>query len=154
MDPRYQNYTSGPDGIFKHKYMIQPTITATDALMQAGGDICNPLANISPEIDKTQRVINFLLYLFKGQAKKNESGTDTQRVCMEVVQAQRVVVEEAEQTIGAPLEEMMMENDDLRTTRKLEVYYPSNDATTNNGVLEIIIKEKITLANNTRASIR
>ena len=42
--------------------------------------------------------------IFKGQAKKDESGTDTQTVCMEVAQAQRFVADEAEQTIGSPLE--------------------------------------------------
>ena len=38
----------------------------------------------------------------KYQSKKNDSGTDTQRVCMEAAQAQRVVVDEAEQKIGVP----------------------------------------------------
>ena len=70
--------------------------------------------------------------IFKGQAKNNESGTDTQRVCMEVAQAQRVVADKAEQTIGVPSEEMMMDNEDLITKKELEVYYPSNEATTNN----------------------
>ena len=49
-----------------------------------------------------------------------------------------MVTGEAEQTIGVPLEEMMMDNDDLGTTKELEVYYPSNDATTNNGATSII----------------
>ena len=68
--------------------------------------------------------------IFKGQAKKNESGTNTQRVCMEAAQAQSVVSDESDQTIGVPSEEMIMNNDDLRTTKELEVYYPSNNATT------------------------
>ena len=55
--------------------------------------------------------------IFKGQAKKNTSGTDTQRVRMEAAQDQRVVTYEAEKTIGVPLEEMMIDNDDLRTTK-------------------------------------
>ena len=67
--------------------------------------------------------------IFKGQANKTESGTDTQRVCMEAAQDQRVVADEAEQAIGVPSERMMMDNDDLRTTKEIKVYYPSNDAT-------------------------
>ena len=55
--------------------------------------------------------------IFKGQAKKNESGTDTQRVSTEVAQAQRVVAEKAEQTIDVTLEEMMIDNKNLRTTK-------------------------------------
>ena len=81
---------------FKHKYLTWPTITATDALLQAGDNICNALANIAPATDKTRRAIDFLMDIFKGQAKKNESGTNTQRVCMEASQAQRVVADESE----------------------------------------------------------
>ena len=69
MDPIKQKYTSGPDGIFKHKYMIQPTITDTDALLQAGDDICNALANIAPATNKTLQAIDFLMDIFKGPAK-------------------------------------------------------------------------------------
>ena len=46
---------------------------------------------------------------------------------------------------------MMMDNDNLRTTKELEVYYPSNDATTNNGAPAIISKDESTPASNTRA---
>ena len=99
------------------KYLTQPKITATDALMQAGDNICNSLANIVPETDKKRRAINFLMDILKGQAKKNKSGTDTQRVCMEAAQAQRMVTDESEKTIGVISEEMMMDNDDLRTKK-------------------------------------
>ena len=102
---------------FKHKHLTHPRITDTDALLRAGDDICNALANISPAIDKTQQAIDLLTEIFKGQAKKNESGTETQRVGMEAAQAQRVIGEEAEQTIGVQLEEMKMNNDYLRTTK-------------------------------------
>ena len=60
---------------------------------------------------------------------------------MEEAQSQRVVTDEAEQTIGVPSEDMMMDNDNLIITKELEVYYPSNDATTNNGETEIIRKD-------------
>ena len=49
---------------------------------------------------------------------------------------------------------MMMNNDDLRTTKQLEVYYLSNDATANNRAPESIRKDENTPANNTRASIQ
>ena len=105
----------------KQKYLTQTKITATDALLQAGDNICNSLEKIVPETDKKRRAINFLMDILKGQAKKNESGTDTQRVCMEAAQAQRVVTDEADQTIGVPPEEMMMDNDNLITKKELEV---------------------------------
>ena len=117
MDPRNQKYTSGPGSIFKHKYLTHPIITDTYALLRAGDDSCNALADIAPATDKKRRVIGFLMDIFKGQAKKNESGTDTKRVGMEAAQAQRVIADEAEQTTGVKPEEMMTDNDDLRTTK-------------------------------------
>ena len=95
LDPRKQKYTSEPYGIFKHKYLTQPTIPATDALLREVDDICNTLANIAPATDKKWRAIDFLMDIFKGQPKRDESGTDTQRVCMEASQAQRVVLDKA-----------------------------------------------------------
>ena len=89
--------------------------------------------------------------IFKGQSPKNESGTDTQRMFMEAEQAQRVVAGESEQKIGVPLERMITENENLRTTKELEVYYPSNEETTNNRATASIRKETITPASNTQA---
>ena len=87
--------------------------------------------------------------IFKVQAKKNESGTDTQRVLMEAFQAQRVIADKTEQNTGVKSEYMTMENDDLKTTKELEVYYPSKDATTNNGAPASISKDKSNPAINT-----
>ena len=92
--------------------------------------------------------------IFKGQSKKNESGINTQRVVMESAQAQRVIADAVEQTIVVQSEEMMMDNDNFRTTKELEVYYPSKDAKTNNGSPASISKYESTPARNTRASIR
>ena len=47
--------------------------------------------------------------IFKGQSKKCESGTDTQRVGIKAAQAQRVIANEAEKTAGVKSEEMTME---------------------------------------------
>ena len=41
---------------------------------------------------------------------------------MEAAQAQRTITDEAEKKKGVKSEEMMMDNDDLRTTKELEVY--------------------------------
>ena len=136
----------------KHKYLTQPTIVDTDELLQAGDDICNALANIAPATDKKRQAIDFLMDIFKGQAKKNESGTYTQIVVMEVAQAQRVIADKAEQTTCVQSEDMIMYNDNLRTIKELELYYPSKDTTANNGAPESINKEESTPASKTRAS--
>ena len=90
--------------------------------------------------------------IFKGQAKKNESGTYTQSVVMEVAQSQRVIADKAEQTTCVQSEDMIMYNDNLRTIKELELYYPSKDTTANNGAPESINKEESTPASKTRAS--
>ena len=55
-----------------------------------------------------------------------------------------MVAYKSEQLIGVPSEEMMMNNDGLKTTKEIEVHYPSNDATTNNGEPAIIRKDEST----------
>ena len=63
-----------------------------------------------------------------------------------------MVADEVEQTIGVPSEYMMMENDNLITSKELEVNYPANDAKTNNGAKAIIRKGENNLASNTLIS--
>ena len=92
-----------------------------DALLRADDDIWNALSNIAPATDKTQQSINFLIDIFKGQAKENKYGTANQRVFMEAAQAQRVVADEAEQMIGVSSEEMIIDNDYLITTKELKL---------------------------------
>ena len=67
-----------------------------DAILQAGDNIWNTMANISPATDKKQQAIDFLMDIFKVQAKKDESGTNTKKVCTEAAQSERVVIDEAD----------------------------------------------------------
>ena len=48
----------GQTVFFKHKYLTQPTITVTDALVRASDDIYNALKSIAPPIDKSRQVID------------------------------------------------------------------------------------------------
>ena len=63
-----------------------------------------------------------------------------------------MVADEVEQTIGVPSEYMMMDNDNLITSKELEVNNPANDAKTNNSAQAIISKGESNLASNTRMS--
>ena len=63
-----------------------------------------------------------------------------------------MVADEVEQTIGVPSEYMMMENDNLITSKELEVNNPANDEKTNNAAQAIISKGESNLASNTRMS--
>ena len=53
----------------------------------------------------------------KAKPIKTNPAPTLERLCMEAAQAQRVVVDEAEQKIGVPSEEMMTDNDDFRTEK-------------------------------------
>ena len=48
------------------------------------------------KLTKKQRAIDFLMDIFKVQAKKDESGTNTKKVCTEAAQSERVVIDEAD----------------------------------------------------------
>ena len=75
---------------FKHKYLTQPTITASDALLRAGDDICAALKNVAPTTNDSRRAIDFIMYIFKNQANSEETGVDAQRMQMKAAQTQRV----------------------------------------------------------------
>ena len=74
----------------KHKYLIQPTITASDALLRSGNDICAALKNVAPTTNGSRRAIDFLMDIFKNQANSEADGVDAQRVQMKAAQTQRV----------------------------------------------------------------
>ena len=63
-----------------------------------------------------------------------------------------MVSDKVEQTICVPSDYMMMENDNLITSKEIEVNYRSNDAKTNNGAKAIIRKGENNLASNTLIS--
>ena len=80
----------GQTVFFKHKYLTQPTITASDALPRAGDNICAALQNVAPTTTSSRRAIGFLMDIFKNQANSEADGVDAQRVQMKAAQTQRV----------------------------------------------------------------
>ena len=74
----------------KHKYLIQPTITASDALPRAGDNICAALQNVAPTTTSSRRAIGFLMDIFKNQANSEADGVNAQRLQMKAAQTQRV----------------------------------------------------------------
>ena len=81
---------------FKHKYLTQPVVTISDAILRAGDDLCQALRGVIPENGVTRTAVDHLIDIFKKQAKKEETVTNTQRVLWEQTHAQRVQSEEAE----------------------------------------------------------
>ena len=56
-------------------------------LLRAGDDLCQALMGIIPKDGKTRTAIDHLMDIFKKQAKKEETVTDTQRELRQRAQA-------------------------------------------------------------------
>ena len=69
----------------------------SDTILRAGDDICQALKGVIPENGSTRTAIDHLVDIFKKQAKKEETVTDTQTVLYQKAQAQRVQSEETEE---------------------------------------------------------
>ena len=80
----------GQTVFFKHKYITQPMVTTSDALLRASEDICDALLKTAPNNKKVRSAVDILVDIFKGQAKAEESPADTQRARKNKAQAQRV----------------------------------------------------------------
>ena len=55
----------GQTVFFKHKYITQPTVTATDALLRSSEDICDALLKAPPRNTNTRKAIDLLIEIFK-----------------------------------------------------------------------------------------
>jgi len=80
----------GQTVFFKHKYITQPAITESDALLRASEDICDALLKREPTSKKTRSAVDTLINIFKGTAKTAQSATDLQRSRLKSALAQRV----------------------------------------------------------------
>ena len=86
----------GQTVFFRHKYITQPTVTASDALLRASEDICDALLKASPKNPKTRSAIDLLVDIFKGKSNDEETTTDRQRQRRRDAHSQRVALEEAQ----------------------------------------------------------
>ena len=70
----------GEADFFKDMYLTQPTVTRSDAILRAGDDLNQVLNDVIPRNGETRTAVDYLMDIFKKQAKKGETVTDTQRV--------------------------------------------------------------------------
>ena len=80
----------GQTVFFKHKYITQPTITESDALLRVSENICDALLKREPTSKKTRSAVDTLINVFKGTAKTAQSAVDLQRSRLKSALAQRV----------------------------------------------------------------
>jgi hypothetical protein len=67
-----------------------PTITPTNALIQAANDLTEAISGIIPPPNMTRDAVDELMLIFKQQAKKAKNNATTQRVLKERAQAEGV----------------------------------------------------------------
>jgi hypothetical protein len=67
-----------------------PTITPTDALIQAVNDLTKAISGVILHPNMTRDAVDQLMLIFKQQAKKAKDNATTQRVLKEHAQAERV----------------------------------------------------------------
>jgi len=90
---------AGETLFFKHKYLTQPTITTSDALIKAADDLSKAVNGVIPQKGATMEDLEQLVDIFKQQAKEKEDSATRQRVHKENALTQRVQMEEAQMTL-------------------------------------------------------
>jgi hypothetical protein len=78
---------------FKHKYLMMPSLTPVDALIQAADNLTTALAGVIPPPSMTTEAIAQLISIFKTQAEKEKDEATLQRVLRERAQTERVLTE-------------------------------------------------------------
>ena len=69
----------GQTVFFKHKYLTQPRMTETDALIRDSDELCTALQNAAPESNAMETAVNALMQIFSGKAKDVSTATDARR---------------------------------------------------------------------------
>ena len=167
---------TGQTVFFRNKYITQPAVTAVDALVRTGEDLCRALTGATPGSDATRRAVDELMEIFKTKAAEEQTPTDAQRVRKAVAHDQRVASEtdndtklqgtaataeltDDEQSTGEasdddndastcpPARAATDDDDGLRMTG-LQVTYPSNS---NNPVTPPQVTQDLTPSQNTQS---
>jgi hypothetical protein len=85
------------NSIFWHKYLTMPTITPADALVKAADNLIAIISGRLPKNSVTADAVEQLMKIYKIKDEKATCEAQAQRVLRELVQAQRVMVEQQAQ---------------------------------------------------------
>ena len=86
----------GQTVFFMHKYLMQPHMTDTDALIQAGDQLKSALQGAEPESEAMKKAVNALVKIFNARATAEQSTTDNRRMQRSKALQQRVTTEDAQ----------------------------------------------------------
>ena len=69
---------TGQTVFFRNKYITQPTVTAADAFVRTGEDLCSALTDASLGSDATRLAVDKLMKIYRTKAAKEQTPTDAQ----------------------------------------------------------------------------
>ena len=87
----------GQTVFFKHKYLTQPGMTDTDALIQAADNLKGALLEAKPESNAMKLAVNALMKIFKTKSETEQSPIDQRRNLRANAQRQRIATEQQEE---------------------------------------------------------
>ena len=96
LDKRNKKRHGWTDSVSKHKYITQPEITNTDALLKASSNLCDTLQNAASESSAMEVAVKALMKIFKGKAAMDATKIDRRRERRKEAQRQRVFPNEEE----------------------------------------------------------
>jgi len=148
----------GQTVFFKHKYLTQPRVTESDALLRASDELCAALKDtVTPVKGDTRRAVDMLMDIFKNVAKTAVSPEDKCRNAHTNAANARSTNEESEPTSdwipaeAAEIDEAEIWNDDVRSSASMAIKHGTTRHSTRN---VNIIEDDHPPARNTRSSRR
>ena len=118
----------GQTVFFKHKYLTQPRVTESDALLRASDELCAALKDtVTPVKGGTRRAVDMLMDIFKNVAKSTVSPEDKCREARTNAANTRVTNEESEPISdwipaeATEIDEAEIWNDDVRSSASMTI---------------------------------
>ena len=66
---------------FKHRYLMQPAMTQSDAILRASDNLCQVVKGLPPVKGDTRKAVDILMDIFRNHGKNNTK-IDDQRANM------------------------------------------------------------------------
>ena len=112
----------GQTVFFKHKYLTQPRVTESDALLRSADELRATLKkSVTPVKGDTCQAIDVLIDIFKGVAKNTKSPIDNQSSEMGKAAKQRKTTEVNDPEGERIRSEDIFGDDDIRTSPQINV---------------------------------
>ena len=139
---------------FKHKYLTQPAITTSDAILRATDTLGEALTGALPTSSATTRAVDHIVEALTGYAATKETEVDRQRAQKNHLQSQRVDYDTEPETESESESE---EEDEpitplVRPVPPLQVEYPESTTAPSNQQPAAISQDDCSPSQNTRAA--